>query len=104
MKKCPVELVKLMRLLYNLTPTEAEIFSFMCGNKLTVKKLSTLTMKERSVVQKILQKLYALGLIKRFKEGKEFYYSLEDTSKVKRILRKKLSEEVKKMKQTIEML
>ena len=104
MKKCPVELVKLMRLLYNLTPTEAEIFSFMCGNKLTVKELSALTMKERSVVQKILQKLYSLGLVKRSKEGKEFYYSLEDTKKVKKILRKKLSEEVKKMRKIIEML
>ncbi len=104
MQRCPVELVKLMRLLYNLTPTEAEIFSFMCGNKLTVKKLAMLTMKERSVVQKILQKLHSLGLIKRIKEGKEYYYSLEDTSKVKKILKKKLAEEVKKMRKIIDML
>ena len=104
MKRCPVELVKLMRLLYNLTPTEAEIFSFMCGNKLTVKKLASLTMKERSVVQKILKKLNELGLIRRFKQEKCYYYSLEDTEKVKKILKKKLKGEVNKMEKTINLL
>ncbi len=104
MKKCPIELVKLMKLLYDLTQTEAEIFSFMCGNKLTVKKLSALTMKERSVVQKILQKLYELNLVKRIKVGKEFYYSLEDTRKVKKILNERLREEIKRLRRVIETL
>ena len=76
----------------------------MSGNKLTVKKLAMLTMKERSVVQKILKKLHELGLIRRFKIDKCYYYSLENTGKVKKILMKKLSEEVKKMKRTIDLL
>ena len=104
MNRCPVELVKLMRLLCDLTPTEAEVFSFMCGNKLTVKKLAMLTMKERSVIQKILKKLHEIGLIRRFKEEKCFYYSLEDTTKVKKILKKRLRDETKKMEKIIDML
>lgn len=105
---CPAELQELLKVLYSLNPSEAEVFYYLCDNEKRVSKVAENLDKDRSTVQRYLSKLRSAGLVKRRskveegKKGRYFIYTTEDKERLKEKIKKRLEDWSRDKKEKID--
>ena len=94
--KCPREIKDLLKVLYNLSPSETEVIYYLCDNEARASDIGEELGKDRSTVQRYLSKLRSAGLVEResvVKEGKKgrFYvYTVRDKEELKQKIENRL--------------
>lgn len=94
--KCPREIKDLLKVLYNLSPSETEVMYYLCDNEARASDIGEELGKDRSTVQRYLSKLRSAGLVEResvVKEGKKgrFYvYTVRDKEELKQKIENRL--------------
>ena len=94
--KCPREIKDLLKVLYNLSPSETEVMYYLCDNEARASDIGEELWKDRSTVQRYLSKLRSAGLVEResvVKEGKKgrFYvYTVRDKEELKQKIENRL--------------
>lgn len=105
---CPSEIRELLKVLYNLNASEAEVFYYLCDKEGRVSEIAGDLNKDRSTVQRYLSKLRSAGLVKRRgeidegKKGKYFVYKTLDEDELKEKIKSGLDEWVEGKKDTID--
>ncbi|MFB6204428.1 MAG: helix-turn-helix domain-containing protein [Candidatus Nanohaloarchaea archaeon] len=102
---CSQELKDLLNVLYDLSPRESEVLSYLCREEARIEELSELTGKDRSTVQKYLYSLRDSGLVSRESvptskgKGRYFVYYVKDVAELKEKVRARLEDwEEKKLR------
>lgn len=87
--ECPTEIKDLLKVLYNLSPSETEVMYYLCDNEARASEIADELGKDRSTVQRYLSKLRATGLVEREsivekgKKGRYYVYSIPDKKEMK---------------------
>ena len=96
--ECPSEIRRLMKVLYNLSASEAEVLYYLCADDARASVIAEELGKDRSTVQRYLSKLHSTGLVEREssveegKRGRYYIYSVPDKEEMKEKVRDKLNE------------
>ncbi len=97
--KCPQEMKKLMKVLYNLSNSETEVLYYLCNQEARVQEIADDLGKDRSTIQRYLSKLMSSGLVKREshsteegKTGRYYVYSVPDKKKMKKNIEERMEE------------
>ncbi|MFB6088398.1 MAG: helix-turn-helix domain-containing protein [Candidatus Aenigmatarchaeota archaeon] len=91
MSTCPEDLKELLKVIYNLSSSEVEVLYYLCENsKKRVKGVAKSLKRDRSTIQRILNNLLSVGLIKRRsktyednRKGRYYTYSIISKEKLK---------------------
>lgn len=95
---CPTEIKQLLKVLYNLSPSETEVMYYLCRNEARTSEIAEDMGKDRSTVQRYLSKLQTTGLIEREsvveegKKGRYYVYSVPDEEELKSKVQERLEE------------
>ncbi|MFB6145619.1 MAG: ArsR family transcriptional regulator [Candidatus Nanohaloarchaea archaeon] len=96
--KCPGELKQLLKVLYNLSGSEAEVMYYLCDNEARASDIADDLGKDRSTIQRYLSKLRTTGLIEREsvvedgKRGRYYVYRVPDKEEMKKKVRERMDE------------
>lgn len=96
--KCPGEVKKLLKVLYNLSGSETEVLYYLCDNEAKASEMAEELGKDRSTVQRYLSKLKSTGLLKREsvveegKKGRSYIYTVPDKSEMKEKVHERMDE------------
>ncbi|MFB6076156.1 MAG: helix-turn-helix domain-containing protein [Candidatus Aenigmatarchaeota archaeon] len=100
MSTCPEDLKELLKVIYNLSSSEVEVLYHLCGNsRKRVNIIAKSLNRDRSTIQRILNNLLSVGLVKRKtntydnnKKGRYYTYSTIDKKDLKNRIRKKIED------------
>ena len=96
--KCPTEIRELLKVLYNLTGSEAEVMYFLCNNEARASEIAEELEKDRSTIQRYLSKLRTTGLVRREsvveegKRGRFYVYAVADKEIMKNKIKRRMNE------------
>lgn len=96
--KCPPEIKKLLKVLYDLSGSETSVLYYLCENEGRAGEIAETLGKDRSTVQRYLSKLRSAGLVEREarveegKRGRYYVYSVPDREELKRKIKDTLEE------------
>lgn len=94
--KCPREIKDLLKVLYNLSPSETEVMYYLCDNEARASDIGEELGKDRSTVQRYLSKLRSAGLVEREsvveegKKGRFYVYTVRDKEELKQKIENRL--------------
>jgi|APHM01.1.fsa_nt_gi Predicted transcriptional regulator len=94
--KCPREIKELLKVLYNLSPSETEVMYYLCDNEARASDIGKELGKDRSTVQRYLSKLRSTGLVEREsvvedgKKGRFYVYTVKDKEELKQKIKDRL--------------
>jgi len=94
--KCPREIKDLLKVLYNLSPSETEVMYYLCDNEARASDIGEELGKDRSTVQRYLSKLRSAGLVEREsvveegKKGRFYVYTVRDKEDLKQKIENRL--------------
>lgn len=95
--KCPSEIKKLLKVLYNLSGSETEVLYYLCDNEAKASEIAEKLGKDRSTIQRYLSKLKSTGLLQREsvveegKKGRSYVYSVQDREKMKKKIKERMN-------------
>ncbi len=96
--QCPSEVQELLKVLYDLSSSEAQVLYYLCDHEARADAIADALGKDRSTVQRYLSKLRAAGLVEREgrvedgKRGRFYVYSIPDKDEMKQRVRARLDD------------
>lgn len=105
--ECPPELEELLKTLYNFSPQEATVLTYLCENEARIADIAEELGKDRSTVQRYISSLQAANLVSRRSvttekgKGRYFVYAV-DKEEMKQKVQERLESWAEEKRQAIE--
>lgn len=96
--QCPPELQELLKTLYDLSPQEAEVFTYLCDRETRIREIAEAFGKDRSTIQRYVSTLRSADLVSRRSvttdsgKGRYFVYYVRDKDELKQKIRDRLEQ------------